>query len=226
MSNFVSTRQHTALDDYRLSLVGQMIKGSDRPPMLRPQAAADGALKLSIYTNKPDDTMQKGQMNLVLGGADGFLLLDTIIAIAKGDAGAEAIFEIHDHLWKDKKKSEDVKLQYKLKIGKTEEGLVYMGVSSYSDARPKPRFIFMNNRYKVLSGTDGSPLSQAQISARWAVAWAEAVKAMYSGAVSLVYKSTEERKAARLANNGGGGGNGGGGNAGGGYSPAPSDDDW
>lgn len=157
--------------------------------------------RLTCWTNDPEDEKRKIDVKMpVLDFCKFLVLLE--MAINLPDTGEDKFWmEVWDYSWFGGKKSEEVKLQGTLYVGK-KDGVVWMSLCSYDKNRPKIKFPFGNTMYNKMFASNGELMADGPLSVLVAKANLMLLKEAVPGLAVVGYKD----------NKSGGGGDSGGGN--------------
>ncbi len=203
------------------------VAGSNKRPNFRVKVFGN-VPRLTVKTNVQDDK-NNGKIDFNTDLATFAVILHKLREIAEGRDEKSYAFEYVDDFVAGKKLDKPVTLAT-VKIGKDRDsGKVYIAVLGYN--RPKIQFFFGPSKYHAMKHGDGSEVSEAEVSAAYAVGFVKSIGPLVQQLLVTEFNPDAKNVAkAPVPGQGGGGGynrNGGGGynrNNGGGNS-APRVDD-
>jgi hypothetical protein len=215
-------RVKTILDQKNLKLNAKPLNGAKNPPSLSLYVNA-GNVRIDVYTNlesdKANGAIQAGMdylnANMMLLRLQHYAQLDT-------PPGESECMQNLGTVWSAGRPSENPVIKSKTVYGKTPEGLVYISVLSYDDARPKVRFYFGEGFFHHLVKPNGVKFEDAELSCFAAQAWTTSILQLLPHAAMPQYeiqmardldaKIKRDEKENRNGGGNGGGYGGGGGN--------------
>lgn len=218
----------SALNEYKLRLIGPIQEGARRPPTLSVSVIKNQP-RLSVATNIPND-QNSGWINAPMDALTFMAFLAELEKVINGPSGEK--LEIVNKTGRPG----DTRIMSYTLVGKDNEGRVFISVTAPD--RPKIKFTFLPTEYHTIIHKDGTPYSEAELSVAFAKAWHSLMVNLVPNVLNTYYVEPEPRentwkKGGDNNNRGGynkqggntyGGGSGGGGNSGGGAPSGGSND--
>lgn len=203
-------RKKTALDEFKLRLVGEPVNGAKRPPTLG-FSIVKNLPQIDVRTNVESDK-DYGRISAKLDQPTFFAVMELINKAIEGPNDSKTVVKNFAHRFINGKRS-DPMLDSQIVVGKDASGVVYMGVMSWEKERPIIKFPFRPSQYAKFSNSDGTEMSLADVS----VLYGKGYLKMLHGLIPLVLASEYVEPPPRDPQQGGGGygGGQGGGNRGG-----------
>lgn len=203
--NFVSKRKPNALAEYKLRLIGKPVGGAGRAPTLS-MVVVKNQPHIVVRTNVENDK-NYGKIEAKLDTLTFFALIEEIERIAAGPNGTRTAISNMGHPFTNGQRSKEAKLDTRITVGKTGEGVVWIAVTSWEQGRPVIQFSFTPSQYHNWANADGTPLTEAEVSTRYAKAFTHSMSQLVPFILYSEHVEPEQRN-----QGGGGGGQGGGGN--------------
>jgi hypothetical protein len=232
-------RAKHSLNDFRFRLTGQRLEGAAKPCQLGFDIDRDG-LKLTAFTNVEGDK-DNGMIRATIPLADAMSLMVLLERAPRLQAGKHEELAIAGNVFDRQSNSRKMRHQANLKIGRHDNGVIYLSVASWDRARPPVVIDMLPSNFVRLVDPDGNPAPADKVSELWAVQWAKWLSQLFPLVLNSEYARLNADYLARSAGGGGGqggnrggqgggnynrggnqGGGYGGGNAGGGAAPAAS----
>lgn len=212
MSNkqqFQNNAPPTVLDDFNLRLYGQnpnSKKGSSFA--LR---SINGNPRVYVYLNEDNDT---SPIVAKLGPWHGQMIVNMLREAASSKTPCKSELEVMDFRWYGgNQKSDKPELTVSIIVGRDSKGVYIAAIDQIKKERTRVQFYFGATRYMdYRSNIDGRVLEKDEVSAFFALAYADAVGEWLANYAMTNYKPREKAG----GNNNQGGGNRGGGGYGGG----------
>ena len=169
------TRQKTILDQKNLKLNAKPLNGAKYPPTLSMYVTGQN-VRIDVYTNLESDKAN-GSIQAGMDYPNAIVLLKRLLHYANPatPAGESECMQNLGTVWSGGRPSENPVIKSKTVYGKTAEGLVYISVLSYDDARPKIRFYFGEGFFHHLVKPNGVKFEDAELSCIAADAWASSI---------------------------------------------------
>lgn len=225
-------RKRNALNNSKLSLSAKL-----------PNSNIFAQLSVSLFKNNPrfvfnakDPSLMNrennfGKIEAAFDSPVFFGVLELLREAINSREVFEKGFENSNHEFVNGQRSQDIRHLTTLKVGRDQDGHIYISVTSTDPKWPKVKFIFgvPDQRYHRLINADGSPANRAQLSNLMARAYLNMWSEMVSGCLVVNYEDIPPpngrggyNKGGNRGGYGGGqgggrGGYGGGSNGGGGY---------
>lgn len=207
--------KQTVLDVMSMWLYADPVQPDFKRPNFRVKLLGN-VPRVTVKTNVPNDK-DNGMINFQTDLDTFVVMLSVIKRMADGklDKGMTATYE--DDFVAGRKLENSVVIS-KLMVDKDEKGRIYIAV--ISNNRPKIRFFFGPSKFHNLLHNDGTPVSEAEVSAAYAHAFATRTADLVGNLLSGEKFDPEARNVPKMpgqqGGQGGGGGNWqGGGNKGG-----------
>lgn len=200
----------TALNEFKLRLIGPMQAGAKRQPTLGVSVAKNQP-RIDVYTNVPNDK-NNGNIRAAMDSPTIYALMELIRTIADGPVDTIEKINNLNHTFFEGKRSEHPKIISQTHVGKDTDGVVWIAVTAKD--RPMIQFKFLPTTYHTWVHRDGSAWGEAELSVMYAKAYAKLMENLVANVLEAGYVEPEPRP-----QQGGGGGQGGnsyGGNRGGG----------
>ena len=137
----------------------------------------DGNPRVTVYTNIPTDTIQKGVLSAPMNPETFFIFLDLFEKVALGDNGIKYKIDCYTSFRKEDGTYTDKTLQSELWFGKDDQGVIWISVNAPS--RPKIKFDFKVYDYHKIYKGDGTQISESEASALQALAVIKAMRNIY-----------------------------------------------
>lgn len=195
----VVERRLTALNEAKLRIYGEPVKGSKRSPWIGVSVFRNNP-RLEVQTNVENDK-NFGFINGNMDSGSFFMLLEVLKWVIAHDGKVQRrvpnktgpINEIVD--------------ASAIFVGKDDEGCVYISVIDVDNERPKIKFIFTPSNYHTLTDETGGALTRAEISQFYAAGWAELMGKLIPAVLGNHYDPPPPRedKSKWQGNKGGGG---------------------
>lgn len=161
----------------RLSMYSSTVQGG--PRLL--WALFDGNPRIIVRTNDPNDEQNNyGQITAPIDPFTCSALALMIKEAAKAEPGYRAKI-VNKSTWHNGKKHDEPVRINDIIVGKDNDGGVY--ISLHEDNRPNIRFFFGPSSWHLLVKSDGSPVSKAEFSPLYAVAYADLLLATISSII-------------------------------------------
>lgn len=182
-----------------------------------------------VRTNDPADITPATNYGTISAKMDlpiFFAFLATLNEVIESAGEIKKKIETYGHEYVNGQKSEDIKHQSDLWVGKDREGCPYMSVVSKDSTRPVIKFIFGPNddRWVKFIHSDGTPYSKAEFACVFARAFRALLTQIVTGVAVTNYVPPVPRQDFKSKSNNGGarsyGGGGGGKPYGGNYGKA------
>lgn len=149
---------------------------------------------------------KEGMINFPMQIVDAVATMHMLKDIAKGEKGKVVSARAQGRVYRDDKATNDIKELAALHMGKTNEGIVFISVTT--EARPKIVFPFKPSKWYLFQTKDKTPIPDEYVSEKLATSFADLVLDVCS---KVVLKYTEEeysngsRVAVEIAGNDGSG---------------------
>ena len=203
-------RAKNALDEKKLNLEGTLLQGATRNPTWSVAMIAN-QLRVTCYSNLPNDK-DNGRIEAKMSSIAMHAFLSALEYVIGHDDKCSFPFEcytVRNGDWKNPV------LESTLYVGRNGEGVIYVGIVSADDSRPRLNFPMRpNNFHAFIDGATKSPLGEKLSSQFWASGYLHLMRNLTSSVLDTHFKEPPPRPQ--------GGGNGGGnfnrsGGGGGGY---------
>lgn len=214
----------TVLNEFRTRLMGQKVNADAKRPSLSFGVKKDGIPNINVRTGVQNDK-DYGRISAPLPLFDFYAFLHMLEDIAKGPNGDKRQIKINATRFINGKRSEPMPQAF-LHFGKGDDGVVWIGVTSWEKDRPVIKFPIIPDDMLRYHKGDGSPLEPGEMSVYMAFGYIGALRQLMAVVANSAYIPPPPRDGQGGGqggygggNRGGGGGNnwgGGGGNRGGG----------
>lgn len=209
-------RKLNALSEYKLRLIGDPVNGAKRPPTLG-FSVNKNQPQIDVRTNVEGDK-DYGRISAKLDTPTFFAILAAVQQMAEpGTApGTKQMFKNKATRFLNGRRS-DPMLDTTVIIGRDNDGVVFIGVTSWEKERPIIKFPFRPSQmHEMVDGT-GAPAPLSKISELFARGWCIAMGALVSEILHAEYVEPPPRDNAGGGRPQGGGQGGNRGGYGGGY---------
>lgn len=195
-----------ALSEFRLRLKGEKVSPDSKPPTLGFSVKKNNP-QIDVRTGVNNDK-DYGRISAKLDTFTFYAILNMLRTMGSKPNGWKTAIKIHAHRFINGKRS-DPMLDTSFHIGRDDNGVCYMGVTSWEKDRPVIRFqILPDGAHHFVHG-DGRPWEASELSVLMATAYADSLQGLIANALWHEYQEPPPR-------DGQGGGGGYGGNRGGG----------
>ena len=220
----------TVLNEFRTRLLGQKVNADAKRPSLSFGVKKDGIPNINVRTGVQNDK-DYGRISAPLPLFDFYAFLRMLEDVAKGPNGEKRQIKIQATRFINGKRSEPMPQAF-LHFGKGDDGVVWIGVTSWEKDRPVIKFPIIQDDMLRFHKTDGSPLEPGEMSVYMAFGYIDALRHLMAVVANAAYIPPPPRDGGQGGggsyggggqrqgggNNWGGGNRGGGGNYGGGNS--------
>lgn len=204
----------TVLAEFRTRLSGQKVNAESKRPTLGFGVRKDGLPTITVRTGVQNDK-DYGQIKAQFPLYDFFAFMRRLQAIADGPNGQKEQIKISATRFINGKRSEPMPSAF-VHYGKDDDGVVWIGVTSWEKDRPVIRFPFVPDDMLRYVKADGNPPSAAEISVSYAYGYIDALRALIAHVANAAYIPPPPRDGGQGGGFGGGQQRQGGGNWGGG----------
>lgn len=227
MSDFrPQPRTKNALDEMKLRLNGDIVKGARRPSSLAILMMSN-QLRVRCYTNLENDK-NNGLIEAKMDAPTAYGMLELVQRVINEDQpGIKYGLECkapHNGDWRNPT------LETTLWVGRDDEGVVYIGVISADSSRPMLKFPLVSTDFHNFLDSNKKPLGKKASSEIYGQGWLNLMRSLCASVMDTHFKERETKKKEGGqggqgngnwqkrdgGNRQGGGGNGGGYNRGGG----------
>lgn len=139
---------------------------------------ANGFARITVFTNDASDIDQKQMIAVTLEPGVVMGLFDLISRVSSSKKEARYAIECFAPVKDADGRMMDKALQGQIVIGRDEDSFVWMSV--FAEGRPKIKFVFASGNFSVFKNTDGSPMSEADVSSILAAATVRSLAAVYN----------------------------------------------
>lgn len=218
MSDEKPTYSKNALDEMKLRLNGDIVKGARRPASLS-MLMFGNQLRVSCYTNLEND-VNRGRIEAKMDSITAYAFMQMIRDAINYQPGEKTSLECRTVQNGDFR---NPVLETTLVVGRDQEGVIYIGVISADSQRARLKFPLAPTNFHSLCGPDNKPLGQAKVSELYSRAYVTLMENLCANVLDTHFREPPPRpQGGQRGGNGGGfnrGGNGGGynRNGGGGY---------
>jgi len=211
MSDEKPTYSKNALDEVKLRLNGDLVKGARRPPTLS-MLMFGNQLRVSCYTNLENDT-NRGRIEAKMDSLTAYSFIHLIRNARKLQPGEKNSIECRTVLNGDFR---NPVLETTLVVGRDQEGVIYIGVISADDQRPRLKFKLLFTNFHSFCGADNKPLGEVTTSELVSQSYATLMENLCANVLNTHFREPPPRQQ-NGQRQGGGGFNRGGQGGGGGY---------
>ncbi len=217
----------SVLNEFRTRLSGQKVNAEAKRPTLSFSVRKDGLPQINVRTGVPNDK-DYGRITAKLPLFEFYAILAMIEGAVKAPNGYKDQVRISAVKFIQGKRSDPMPESF-IHIGKDDNGVVWIGVTSWEKERPVIKFPFVPDDLIRFHHGDGTPYSAAEASMLMARSYVDALRSLMAIKADQVFVPPPPRE--NIGGGGYGGGNRGGGNwnnnrggGGGGYSGGNSGD--
>lgn len=210
----------TALNEFRMRLVGPVLNGANRAAGLT-FGLKKNKPKVTVRTNLDNDK-NKGIIEAELDYATWEVFLGQLENAPRMENGSHVQIVCLDYPFTQQGRSKELKPQTKVILGREQDGTIYIAVLSWDQSRPIIRFPVRPSQFNQFIKADGSPMDEATATTLYAPAWARVLRELMMNLVRTEYVHPEPKQRdggsnSYGGNRGGGGGYNRGGGGGGNY---------
>lgn len=185
----------TALNEFKLRLLGPEQEGSRRPPALAVSVIRNQP-RIDVFTNIPND-QDNGRISAAMDTLTMHALLEEIERLADGEP--DNVIKVENRTGRPGE-TRIVSYTY---TGKDKEGRMFISVTA--EGRPKIKFTFLPSQYHNFAHRDGTPYSEAELSVVYAKSWAKTMRNLLGPVLVSYYEEPEPRQGGNRPNGGGAG---------------------
>lgn len=127
--------------------------------------------RITVYTNDPADMTEKNQNGLISAELDAptfFAFLQSIYQIIESDKPLRRKIENKNFIFPGGKRSEKPVLKSEIHMGKDEDGVIWISITSFDKERPKIKFEFGGGDFHNFFHTNGVPFTKGETSSLYA----------------------------------------------------------
>lgn len=213
MSNFqpgqFPQRKKIALDNAKLNLSAPNAAGKNATLKF---GFVNNNPRLTVWTNDPNDTIDKGKISAALNLPVLYAWLELIKEAATSEPGFKAAIENKNFIFPGGKRSEAPVVTSRLIAGKDENGVVYVSVTA--NQRPNIKFAFGTDSYHSFKDAQGNQMDRGAASKYTALGFYHLMQGLYAHLAVTEFVEIQPKQPGQ----GGGGGYNRGGQGGGGNS--------
>lgn len=174
--NTPNRRKPNALSEYKLRLTAKPVAPGSRAPNFG-IVVVKNQPHLVVRTNVENDK-NYGKIEAKLDTPTYFALIEALSQIIDGPNGARKVISNMGHPFANGQRSKEPKLDTKVLVGKSAEGVVWIAVTSWEQSRPVIQFSFAPTQYHQWAHGDGTPLTEAEASVLYAKSYIRNMSAL------------------------------------------------